>query len=491
MNIEIIKLYKQLTVEMRQHLLEISNNSPKMGIFWQILDTQNFKNTNKAIAQIYAQEILEKVDKDLLLNRFYKLREKAKSLILDCFKNGHISFSAPEKELKFISFLISNKQFKEAKEHLLVLEKKYWEENIFELLPEVYRKFLKIEVNCMPIDNSKIQAYFEKRNIALRLREDLEFFLDSTYMSCIKGEKYYFLKMLKMLKKLENYPRFKLIYYYMSLRSAVISDAKNNTATSATKRYFNNFFKLLGQNLKIPVLNVLEDSSAIITRLLELELSFWCTSNNVFQIKQVLARILEHHNYCEDAPESRLLNLCQNTLRANFFEYAHIFIHKLKVFQDIQYNHHKPAIYWKYFELEWYCKQYPSVKPPNIIEYMEVFLAEIEERFAADECQVAIAILGVLIIYAIVCGYLEFADELFKKPIWKLYKQTTLAAEDIVVLFELVKTSDWTNLAVFYSQKSAQSKEKGLSYSLQSYFKILADASKIILKIKKKPILLN
>jgi hypothetical protein len=437
------------------------------------------------LTQLYAQEISENIENRILLNRFYKLREKAKDLLIECFKNANIGISAIEKELNFISFLISNKQFSQAKESLLILEKKCWEENIFEILPEIYNKLFKIIIAFVPIDDAKMKEYFAKRNVALQLRQDLELFLDNIYLFRIKDTKNTLSKMLKKLKKLTPYPRFKLIYYYLSFCNCVIEEAVNNKINNSTRRYFNNLSKFLEQDFNIPILSITDTRLAVTTRLLGIELTFWATRNNHFQIKQVLTRILENSHYYENASEDTLLNLCQNALRTNFFEPAYIFINTLKKYQEIQYYDNKAIFHWQFFELEWYCKQYPNIQPPSIIEYFEIILSAIEARDFEQECVSAIGIFGVFITYTITTGYLDFADKLLKMPLWKLYEQKMPIASEIPIFYELVKTANWQDLLVFQTEKSLQSKQKGINYRTQGHLKLLADASKVVLKIKK------
>lgn len=487
MSLELIQLYKQLNLEIRETLNKSIQKAPKMGLLFQLLASQNFNNTNKALSFIYAQELAEGLGRELLLNRFYKLCEKAKELLTDCFKNTSAGLSAAEKELHFASFLVAQKQYSQAVQRLKELEKTCWEQNLFELLPSVYEQLLQTVQGVEPLDKTSLEGYYAQRKNAIQLRNQLEIFWNYAYELQLQPENYNeVLKQIReRLKLLKPYPRFELIYHYLAIRAGVLLEVVNNNPKSALSRHFNQLRQILKKHPQLPLLGLsMHQRDELMVRMLNAEVLFWYARADKPKIKQAVEQLLELPNLFSYCTERDLFNLCLMTIQSKFFAQARRLLDLLAQFQEMQYAHESDAP-WQYFELVWYCKQYPAVQPPNIAQYIQKIVQQIETRSLEYTPNPVVWVHGILIVYAILYGDLATAEKILYMPICVAYGQKMVLPPDVAAFFGLVKTANFAELLEFQNKMLAQSKDKNLKISHRKHYELLGEAAQGVLNQKK------
>lgn len=264
MNQEMKHLYEGLSTEKKQQLKVTFEQSPKMLQYIHLLDKQGFVSTPKAISIIY-QEEQEKIQDKVLINRFYKLRSKLHLHLLDQMKQHPNSQTKEEKELAFLRLLVIKNEHAYALKKLKVLEQKCWEDNLFELLPEVIELINSALHGHQPNNIEAITTYFQKAELANELLYNLQKFKNyivsfrTTYEieSCIPDfVEVYQTTINKMRRKatsLKDYPRFSLIYHYVAFSIGCQIGPNTAFIGNILVRHINKLKKLLADHPNMPM----------------------------------------------------------------------------------------------------------------------------------------------------------------------------------------------------------------------------------------------
>lgn len=263
MNKEIQHLYEELSPIHKEQLISDFKQAPKMLRYIDALEKFGAVSTPKAIRLIYDQEDVEDT---VLINRFYKLRQKLYIHLLGQGQQHSKSLTKEEKTLSFLKLLYIKREYTIVLDKAKKLEKICWEYNLFELLPET----LDIISNTLFTQDStniaETKLYLEKKELANRLLDTFHKFkhsisavrlhsisglnfeeLDDFYMSTMKT-------MRRKINTLKEYPRFNLMYYYFafSVGSQIQTVVQNQSNVLA--RHSNKLKRLLDEHNNIPIL---------------------------------------------------------------------------------------------------------------------------------------------------------------------------------------------------------------------------------------------
>ena len=165
MNKEVKYLIDALSAKQKKQLKKDFENAPKMLVYINLLENNKTISTYKAINHIYELDI-DDIDNTILTNRFYKLRQKLRIQLLEYSKNNATWIISEEQELIQLRFLVLQNKYTLALKRLQSLEKKCWEKNIFEILPEILSLILRCLHAFTHIDTKDYQLYLEKLELA-------------------------------------------------------------------------------------------------------------------------------------------------------------------------------------------------------------------------------------------------------------------------------------------------------------------------------------
>ncbi|MFK7798789.1 MAG: hypothetical protein AB8E82_15165 [Aureispira sp.] len=264
MNKEIQHLYTELSPTGKEELNKDYADAPKMLRYLELLEQVATLSTPKAVQFIYEEEY-PRVEYATLTNRFYKLRKVLRVKLLDKLRNTLKSHTEEELELKFLR-LLSNKN-----EHAYVLakaqklEKKYWEDNLFELLPELIHLIISTLHYHKAYNIEEIRAYVNKLDLANKLHTNLYQFKNhvNSFRLTVLGfqdlaeltDHYTSIttKMKRKVKELKAYPRFELIYHHTSFTIGAQLQHIAHKSGNALTRHLNRLEQLLAAHPNMPV----------------------------------------------------------------------------------------------------------------------------------------------------------------------------------------------------------------------------------------------
>ncbi len=221
-NSAIVRNVKDLSVEAKAIFRKTFSKAPLMLAFLDFLEQQKqekFK-TNEAVLYLYK---IKNSHKDYVQyeNRFFKLRKKLYDYFHSAVVETHPVFTPQEIQLHEIKNLTIAGRYKEASTLLINFEKKLWDENIFELLPEVLD--LAIHNNQMQRKTDENKPLYARLDLANELSFDIieakklaRLIYDINMTLGIKEATPFFVKLQRLAIKHKKYPRFKLIYNLIS-----------------------------------------------------------------------------------------------------------------------------------------------------------------------------------------------------------------------------------------------------------------------------------
>jgi hypothetical protein len=223
LNFEVLRKVKGLSPEAMQQLESSFDNAPLAKKFINYLSGFKKDKLNSADAVLHLYGVKQTAaDYKTCENKFYKLRKK----ILDFVEakpqeSAEEVFTAYELKLNDIKGLLISGKFTEAKSLLINLEKKLWDDNVFEMLPEVLDHLVHTNQVLRTFDDNK--EVYNRLDTAVLLFTDIteakklaRIIYEVNINQGIKAAAPLFGKLLRLTLKHKGYPRFKLIYNLVS-----------------------------------------------------------------------------------------------------------------------------------------------------------------------------------------------------------------------------------------------------------------------------------
>ena len=268
MNRDIKYLYELLTAQERMALKTHFHRSPKMISYLHLLEEYGLVNTPKAVSAIYQEEEKEgQIDKNVLVNRFYKLRGKLHLYLLQLSRGIQESMTEEEQELYFLRRLVLKNEFAYALEKLKILEQKCWADNLFEILPQVIDLIQTALHGAEPNNLEELKVYIDKATKVSELTVELQRFknyiinfrlsydVEKDEVGFEKIYKKSITQISRRVKILKEYPRFSLLYHYIAFCIGSQIGEKTTLINNSLARHLNKLKKMLEANPSMPIDN--------------------------------------------------------------------------------------------------------------------------------------------------------------------------------------------------------------------------------------------
>ncbi|MBN8702084.1 MAG: hypothetical protein J0M08_03410 [Bacteroidetes bacterium] len=215
----IIVFYNNLSDQQKLKLARDAKKSPlkqRLLQYLQQTDSNSF-STNKTIEYVYADELKNGLEYKIAENRFYKLRKRFIEFCEEENLTPKKEFILTEQEKELNEIFLESENNKELKlKRLNKLEKKCWENNIFELLPKIlfyqFRLGKPVAISEYTTASKLVADLHTTQQIIITLQEF------SISINSYKKEIYRELKRLKTIYLAnKKFIRFKYIYNYYSV----------------------------------------------------------------------------------------------------------------------------------------------------------------------------------------------------------------------------------------------------------------------------------
>jgi hypothetical protein len=478
MSLELTQLYKNLSQRQKDELVLGFKNAPKMLLLLDLLQNSAFLNTKKAIDIIYQQEIQEKVSREVLSNRFYKLWEKLKTVILEDAKQSPFFICEEDKQLNHARFLISKKQFALAIEYLIPLEKSCWEKNYFEFLPSIYDSFMNAIVGIEPVNTSQLKTYFELKQKAIELKNSLdevtalhyETFLDIANFELVT-------KKIRAITKKYNYPRFEFIYYYLNLGYGVFLGFSKQTANPNIAKNFQKFKAIKQAYPNLPLFKIFAHyRTKLEIKISVLEIGYWYVQQKTNRVAKLLTDFTKQADLIYFLPEASIRNLLTISIYNNNPTEALFFINLLKSFQEAQYDKDSDMPFYAY-ELLFFIKQYPKHKPSN----PKLWICELDKKIAQNPNLLDWVYIDV-IIFSILYDEFDLAKKYLEAPKMLKYFERVKFPFSATELLEAAQQKDKNRLLEFENKLQNILQKGDLERAILEYCKDLAEVTRVVLE---------
>lgn len=464
MNNEIKHLYEGLDELPRRTIGAIFEQSPKMLLYINLLEQGELIFTNKAVNYIY-QEEQNTISRNVLINRFYKLRSSLRLWLLTQLKNSPICLNIEEQELTFLRLMVIKNEHHYAIQKLQLLEQKCWNQNLFELLPEVIQLLLRSIYACKSLDKNEQEIYLEKLKLANELRavlQSLKFGLCSLQQD-IKSYQGIVETSGRKVKKLKQYPRLMMLYHYIGFAGGAYVEDIVQKKSNALSRHLNQLKTLKKIYPTIPLADyepLHREKTEV--HLCAIEAIFWYYKQKPKKSYEAVQRrkklIEEQPNLHLKISEAELHNMIYFCINAEEYITALEYIEELKEYQSNNPYEKKDSPYYTYL-LVVYIALFPNKKhlaPEELIGQIKLFL----ETFSTSSPW----IYGSLAEFCILYGYYEEAKEFLEQDTLKqLFKDDGIS----------IQTDKLLSLILLKDAKALKEFAKELQYLYQH-----ADSSK-------------
>jgi hypothetical protein len=185
--------------------------------------------------------------------------------LLDQIKDHPNLLTKEEKELTFLRLLVIKSEYYDALKKMRVLEQKCWDDNLFELFPEVIN-FIKISMHAHEPHNKEILDYIEKAELATELVSVLQkiqnytanfsaqyYCNDNNSKDTIEYYQSVISQMRRKLKKFKDFPRLNLIYHYVAFCIGSQIGAVTSITSNILSRHLNKLKELLDIYTEMPI----------------------------------------------------------------------------------------------------------------------------------------------------------------------------------------------------------------------------------------------
>jgi hypothetical protein len=490
MNKEIKYLYQELTAANKAQLQVDFKKSPKMLCYVQALEEMGYVSTQKAIQVIYADES-QNIESTTLINRFYKLRRTLHLHLLQVLKNTLKSSTTEETELKFLQLLLLKNEDTYVLEKAKKLEQKCWDDNLFELLPELINLIISALHFNQAFNIDEIAAYIEKLDTANDLLHTLYKFknyVNTFRLKIINAYNYddftthYTHVINKMRRKataLKEHKRFSLIYHYVGFTvGSHIQTIVHKTGNVLT-RHLNQLEKTLLEHPNIPMIHhVPNHRFHIMDSLLLSQALYWYQKGNTKKSYSCILKEEELRQENSTIYISRSGNDFHNILLccwgAKEYEAVLKYTKDLKELQQSNASVKKDTPYFIY-ELMAYTGLFSKKKHPNPLQ-----LIQLTEQFLKESDENSTWVYDAIGTFAMMYGYFEQSRRYLEhEPLIKIYK--TIPNNILTVeLLDLVELNDKDQLYQFVLRiKSVKKQSK--SRKLISHLNELEMLTKLFL----------
>ncbi|BDS14328.1 hypothetical protein [Aureispira anguillae] len=439
MNHEIKHLYEGLEPLRRKNIRMFFQQAPKMLLYIDLLEQGGNANTNKAVNYIYSEE-LTTTSRNILINRFYKLRTKIRLWLLTQLKNSPICLTPEEQELAFLRLMVIKNEHVYAVEQLKALEQRCWENNLFELLPELLQLMLRAMHACEVSDKEERQNYLTKLEEAIELEhllQKMKYYINYLYAN-IQDYNLIIDRIRRQTKNLKHYPRFVMLYHFIAFSAGVFREDLVKKTSNAITRHLNQFNQLKKTYPLMPILDFEPfHREKIDIHFCMKEATFWYYKNNpkksYHSIKRRQQLLQDYPDLYTRSSEAELHNLIYFCLNAEEYTTALVYIDELKAYQAANFYDRLDNPYFSY-ELIVYVNLFPTKQHPNPAEIIDQI-----SHFLTTAQQDSAWVYGTLAEFCILYGYLDKAREALAHPYLKaLYKGYNMAIqmEDLLVAIE-------------------------------------------------------
>lgn len=398
MNKEIQHLYAELAEADKKALWEEYANAPKMLRYLEALEQTQALNTPKVVQLIYKEE-QENTPIQTLNNRFYKLRKALRIRLLELLKNVLDSYTEEEIELKFLQLLSLKNEHAYVLEKAQRLEKKYWEDNLFELLPDL----IQLIITALHVHQSheleSIKAYIEKLDLVNRLQYALyqskndvnlfRSFILGVYNLEAITEQYNNVvnKMRRRATAWKDYQRFALIYHHVSFTIGAQLQSIVHKSGNVLTRHLNKMEKILAAHPNMPVVDYTTHHRLyFLHQILVSKAIYWYQKGKPQKsygyVLEYQANKDTHASIYLPESEVRYSNILLCCWAAKEYEAILFYANTLKEFQ-LNNSSVKAATPYFVYELLAYTGLYPKKKHPNptkILKTAQKFLKEASEE---------------------------------------------------------------------------------------------------------------
>lgn len=474
MNKSIYYLYQELSTKDKEQLFESYKKSPKMLCYLRFLDKDIKPNAaflDKVLSAVYAEES-DHVEEYILVNRFYKLRQGLHQKLIHICRNRLTSQPEEVVELQFLELLAIKDEYTYLLPRAQKLEQKCWGSNLFEILPDVLR-LISLALHASQANNTALILTYhnklEKANELLNVLNQIRHLSNGFRLDIIRlenrdllGESYR-KTVSKIKRKIRSfdYPRFKLIYHYVSFTIGSnlqdIATANGNILT----RHLNQLDKIMEQYPGMPIFEYRKNHRIYdVDSLLTKKSLYWYMRKNA---KKSVQYILESIKLKENNPtvyiamtEPDVHNLLICCFGAREYLTSLYFIDQLKEFQLKNKSTTQDVPYFIY-EMIAYSGIYPKQKHPAPQLLLNKATAYLD-KFGEQTKWVFEPVSEFALLY----GYLDTCEQHAGHPILlQQYKEYEIDYSTIDVL-KLVKANDRNGLlqllkAVKKAKKSTSS----------------------------------
>ncbi|MGH1338226.1 MAG: hypothetical protein ACRBFS_19035 [Aureispira sp.] len=394
MNRDIKYLYEMLTEQEQVVLKAHFYRSPKMISYLNVLEEYGLVRTPKAVSTIYQEEEEKgEIENNVLINRFYKLRGKLHLYLLKLSRGIEESMTEEEQELFFLRRLILKNEFAYALEKLKVLEQKCWEDNLFEILPQVINLLQTALHGAEPNNLEGLKIYMDKATLVSELATELQRFknyiinfrlnydVDRDEIGLEAVYKKSMTQISRRVKGMKEYPRFSLLYHYIAFCIGSQIGERTAAINNSLARHLNKLKKLLERYPSMPLDNYVPHHRVFNLDFLAFqEALYWYYRGDVAKSYQYLRKskqIREEHPklYFKNFPGT-LHNAVLCCLAAQEYQGGLFYLELIKeqqimndaVYADIPYFVYEGIIY---------SNGYPLLKhadPANLIQQLKYFL---------------------------------------------------------------------------------------------------------------------
>jgi len=332
-------------------------------------------------------------------------------------KNSPICLIKEEQELAFLRLMIIKNEHVYALAQLQLLEKKCWEKNLFELLPEIIQLILRAIFACKGLDQEEKNTYLKKLELANDLLSTLQKLNYYLYYVLANIEEYQNVIEIvrRKIKKLKSYPRFTMFYHFLAFGSGVYLEDLVKKTSNAMSRHLNQLNKLKEEypNMPITDLEPYHREKMEINFAMK-EAMFWHYKKNPKKSYQAISRrkaiLKTSPELYPKLSEAELHNLIYFCINAEQYDDALGYVGALEAFQAANPSDQIDSPYFIY-QMVIYTALFPGTKnaePYELVVKIKEFLegSDVESAWIYES----------LSEYCIIYGFYEDAQVLLNHP---------------------------------------------------------------------------
>ena len=490
MNKEIKHLYQELSPANKVQLQLDFKKSPKMLSYIQALEEIEYVSTLKAIQVIYS-DASHNIESTTLINRFYKLRRTLHLHLLQLLKNTLKSSTDEETELKFLQLLLLKNEHAYVLDRAKKLEQKCWEDNLFELLPELIHVIISAIHFHQSSNTDEIATYIEKLDTANDLLHTLNKFKNyvntfrlklinpSSYDDFITHYTYVINKMRRKASTLNKHKRFSLIYHYIGFAAGSQMQTLVQKTGNVLTRHLNQLEKILSEYPNMPIISHIPNHRLrTIDILLLKQAVYWYQKGNLKKSYQCILKTEQFTQENKTLYITRSGNDFHNIIiccwAAKEYEAIFKYTKELKEHQQSNLSTKKETPYFIY-ELLAYIGLYPKKKHPAPLQ-----LIELTNQFLKDSDENSIWAYETIGTFTMVYGYFEQSRSYLEYPPFVKSHKSIPNNIPTIELLDLLESNDKHKLHKFIL-RIRKTKEKSKSRSQISHFNELETLTKLFL----------